>query len=269
MLVRLNKLASLLAAKRELASEQFVEKLNLGLVELPKMYEDDKLLFEVNTEEGDTLALSCYYAIFTRNGVDHFPVPLQDFSILKIETYPASPKTKGVLVVDPRHGQTVLQGTTGSFRYEGEPEDEEYRHYYIDHFTEAASLLNQIHDCIHWAITHEEELFSVFLLLHAVVENLAAKRQALPGPQKTALPPAQAQKADDDFEVVEETLPDKWYIARNKKRHGPVTWKQLQGLAATGKLHPTDMILQEGNKKWNAASSVPGLFQSKEASPAS
>lgn len=282
MLVHLNKLTTLLAAKNALVSGQFVEKLNLGLVDLPRMYEDDRILYEMNTEEGDTLALSCYYAIFTRNGVQHFPVPLQDFAILKVETYQAKAGAKGVLVVDPRHGQTLIQGTTGTFLFEASDE----LHYYIDHFVEAASLLSRIHECIQWAIAHEEELFSVFLLLHAVAEKLTARRQALAAPPKKALPPAKpvAQKtdeefevveeghpahataADDDFEVVEDAPPDKWYIARNKKKHGPITWKEVQNLAATGKLQPTDMLLQEGSQKWTQASSVAGLFKA-EANP--
>lgn len=287
MLVRLYKLTSILAPKSSLVNGQFVAKLNLGLVELPRMYEDDIILFEVNTEEGDTLALSCYYAIFTRNGVDHFPVPLHDYSILKIDTFSTSDTTKSVLVADPRSGQTLIQGTTGFFNWEGKDE----KHYLIDSFVEVASLLTQVHECIQWAIAHEDELFSVFLLLHAVAEKLAAQRQALTGPQKKVLPAAQAmaQKtdddleiveetpvaetspvpvADDDFEVVDEAPPDKWYIARNKTRHGPMTWKQLQDLAATGKLHPKDMLLQEGSKKWLEPSTISGLFQGKVANPA-
>ena len=282
MLVQLNKLTSLLAAKSPLVSGQFVGKLNLGLVELPRMYEDDRILFEVNTEEGDTLALSCYYAIFTRNGVQHFPVPLQDFSILKIDTYQAKEGAKGVLVVDLRHGQTLIQGTTGAFASQGS----EDAIYFIDLFTEAASLLHRIHECIQWSLAHEEELFSVFLLLHAVAEKLTAQRQRLTGPPTNALPsaqpvpqktdddfevveqspPAQAKAADDDFEVVEEALSDKWYIARNKKKHGPITWREVQNLAANGKLQPTDMLLQEGSKKWTQASSIAGLFK-VEAKP--
>ncbi len=287
MLVRLYRLIGVLAPKSALVNGQFVEKLNLGLVELPRMYEDDNLLFEVNTEEGDTLALSCYYAIFTRNGQDHFPVPLHDCSILKIDTLATSPETKAVLVVDPRHGQTLIQGTTGFFKWEGKDE----KHYLIDSFVEVASLLAELHECIAWAIKHEGELYSVFLLLHAVAEKLAGKRQALHDAQTKVLPAPQpiAPKTDDGievvedaaphaepkpvvddgFEVVEDAPPDKWYIARNKKRHGPITWKQVQDLAATGKLQPTDMLLQEGSKKWSAASSIPGLFHGKEASPAS
>lgn len=245
MLVRLNRLIGVLAPKSDLVEGQFVERQNLlGLVELPRMYEDDNILFEVNTEEGDTLALSCYYAIFSRNGQDHYPVSLSDYPILKIDTLATSPITKAVLVVDPRHGQTLIQGTTGFFTWKGKDE----KHYLIDSFVEVASLLAELHECIQWAIKHEGELFSVCLLLHAVVEKTSGNHRALP-----------SSVADDGFEVVEDAPPDIWYIARNNKQLGPFTWNRLQDLAAKGKLHPTDMLLQEGGQKWKSADSVPGL----------
>jgi hypothetical protein len=164
------------------------------------MYEDDNVLFEVNTEEGDTLALSCYYAIFTRNGVHHFPVSLHDYSMLKIETSETSPSTKTVLVVDPRHGQTLIQGTTGFFTWEG---DKKEKHFLIDSFEEVASLLAQIHECIDWAIRHEDELFSIFFLLNSVVEKLSKHKQ----PKRTTLRQKEipmAMKIEDDFDVVHE-----------------------------------------------------------------
>lgn len=277
ILVKLNKLTCQLAAKKELAGDQFVEKLNLGLIDLPRMYEDDKILFEMNTEEGDTLALSCYYAIFIRNGTDYFPIPLHEFSILKIDTYPASPLSKGIIVVDPRYGQTLIQGVTGSYSYNDAPEDE--THYYIDQFTEAATLLSQIHETIQWAIAHEEELFSIFLLLHTVTENIASKQptnnsnlnyqsnnsdDGFEVIEELFIPIEDKANVIDDFEVVEEMLPDKWFIARNKRKQGPFAWEDLKKLALDGKIHAGDMVLQEGVKKWNEATSIPGLIPSKQ-----
>ncbi len=207
MLVRLNQLISVLAPKSSLVTGQFVEKLNLGLLELPMMYEDDNILFEVNTEEGDTLALSCYYAIFTRNGVQHFPVRLHDYSMLKIETSETSPTTKTVLVVDPRHGQTLIQGTTGFFTWEGNKKE---KLFLIDSFEELASLLAQLHECIDWAIRHENELFSTFLLLHAVAEKMTKRRNAIPRSHQSRRQTEQplTRNTDEGFEVVEATSPE-------------------------------------------------------------
>ena len=184
LLVPLGKLTNLLAAKTALVSGQFVGQLNIGVLELPEVYEDDKVIFEINSEEGDTLALTCYYAVFTRNGVEHFPVPLHEFSYLSIDTYQAGAGKKGVVVVDSRSGQTLLQGVTGCFQ---DATGEE--RYFIDLFVEAADLLSHIHAMIRRAIASERELFSVFLLLNSITERLV-------------LPAAAAQ--DEEFEVVED-----------------------------------------------------------------
>jgi antitoxin component YwqK of YwqJK toxin-antitoxin module len=55
-------------------------------------------------------------------------------------------------------------------------------------------------------------------------------------------------------------MPDQWYVARNKKKHGPFTTAKLKELAAQGRLLPTDMILKEGMQQWVPARSVKGLF---------
>jgi hypothetical protein len=63
--------------------------------------------------------------------------------------------------------------------------------------------------------------------------------------------------------------PPCWYYARNKEKHGPVSLDQLNALLNSGQLLPTDMVLQEGEKKWVFARSVNGLFivAAPEANP--
>jgi Flp pilus assembly protein TadD len=195
MLVQLGKLTSLLAARSALVSGQFVGQLNIGLLELPAVYEDDKVIFEINSEEGDTLALTCYYAVFTRNGVEHFPVPLHDFSYLSTDTYQGPPGTKGVTVVDLRTGQTLIQGVTGSFQ-DAMGED----CYFIDLFIEAASLLSQIHEMIQRAIAYEQKLFSMFLLLNSITERLTGPA---PASQDEEFEVVEDDPEEEEFEVVE------------------------------------------------------------------
>ena len=206
MLVSLSRLTSLLAARSNLLSGQFVSQLNIGLLELPAVYEDDKVVFEINSEEGDTFALTCYYAVFTRNGVEHFPVPLHDYSYLIIDTYEGRAGTKGVVVVDSRSGQTLVQGLTGSFQDAAGDE-----HYFIDLFVEAASLLSQVHEIMQWAINHEREIFSVFLLLNSLTERLAENVPASQGEEFEVVEENEEEEEfeivnndeDDDFEIVE------------------------------------------------------------------
>ena len=168
-LVRLNTLASRLAGQEELTNDGFVGQLNLGLVELPYMHEDDRILFEISTTEGDLLALTCYYAIFTRNGQEHFSVELHDFGLLTFDSYPHGNEHKGVVVRDSRTGQTLLQGTTPGFTYRADAQ--QTLHFYLDVFISSGRLLCGIHECLQWAATHEDELFSICLLLNAIVER--------------------------------------------------------------------------------------------------
>jgi hypothetical protein len=51
-----------------------------------------------------------------------------------------------------------------------------------------------------------------------------------------------------------------WYIKRAPKNQGPFTLDQLQALAASGKLAPTDRIGCKGMEKWAKAGSVAGIF---------
>jgi hypothetical protein len=59
-----------------------------------------------------------------------------------------------------------------------------------------------------------------------------------------------------------------WYYAQNKKKQGPVTRTQLQRLAASGQLGPSDMVLQEGTSKWLAAGLIPELFAGSQPATA-
>jgi serine/threonine protein kinase len=63
------------------------------------------------------------------------------------------------------------------------------------------------------------------------------------------------------------TLPTKggtetstWFYAQDKRKHGPVSWRELRGLAASGQLASEAMLLREGTSKWVAASSMPDLL---------
>jgi hypothetical protein len=51
-----------------------------------------------------------------------------------------------------------------------------------------------------------------------------------------------------------------WYIARVKQKLGPFSFEELQELASTLGLLPTEMVLQDGAPKWRSASEVEGLF---------
>jgi len=59
-----------------------------------------------------------------------------------------------------------------------------------------------------------------------------------------------------------------WYYARGKQKLGPISFDQLQQLAASGELQPTDMVLQEDARIWTAAWSVDGLYPQPVALPA-
>jgi hypothetical protein len=53
---------------------------------------------------------------------------------------------------------------------------------------------------------------------------------------------------------------DWFYILDGKNIVGPVSSAQLRALARSGKLGPTDMVLQDGMAKWTPASAIKGLF---------
>ncbi len=59
-----------------------------------------------------------------------------------------------------------------------------------------------------------------------------------------------------------------WYYTKDgKSKVGPISGAELQLLAKSGQLAPTDMIWKEGMPKWSAASSIKGLFTRLEVTP--
>ena len=51
-----------------------------------------------------------------------------------------------------------------------------------------------------------------------------------------------------------------FYYSRQGQRLGPVSSKQLRKMAATGQLHPTDLVWIEAKQEWIPATKVKGLF---------
>jgi hypothetical protein len=52
----------------------------------------------------------------------------------------------------------------------------------------------------------------------------------------------------------------RFYCAENRRRVGPLSFPDLKGRVAAGKLLPADMVWREGTPKWVEALTVPGLF---------
>ena len=73
-------------------------------------------------------------------------------------------------------------------------------------------------------------------------------------------------KGDADCPSCGERLTG-WYHTRDGKPSGPVTAKELKGLAANGRLAPTDLVRRGADAKWIVAKKVRGLFP-KPAAPA-
>ncbi len=59
-------------------------------------------------------------------------------------------------------------------------------------------------------------------------------------------------------------MAESWHVAKGKTKLGPFTREQLEQLARSGELLPSDMVLRAGSGKWQAASTVAGLFASPE-----
>jgi hypothetical protein len=57
---------------------------------------------------------------------------------------------------------------------------------------------------------------------------------------------------------------DLLYVTRNERTFGPFSAAQLRGLAASGKLHPTDAVWRKGMKETVLASKVVNLFPAPE-----
>jgi uncharacterized protein YbjQ (UPF0145 family) len=55
-------------------------------------------------------------------------------------------------------------------------------------------------------------------------------------------------------------MADQWYVSRGDKPVGPYTVPQLQQMAGSGQLKPSDALWKEGMQSWIPASSIPGVF---------
>jgi hypothetical protein len=192
LLVAFGRKLAVLEEKAEVLSGRFVDRLNIGLLDLPERYADDVVLIEVPTEEGDTLALTCHYALFIRKSVDQFAVPLSTCGSLRFEKLSAGVGRKRFVVRDNRTGQTLLQGTTGGF----EAANGEYSHF-VDIFTEGVDALAGLHEVIKWAEARVDELCALFLVLHGVKERLASEYASAPNDSEDF------EVVEDGFEVVE------------------------------------------------------------------
>ena len=64
-------------------------------------------------------------------------------------------------------------------------------------------------------------------------------------------------------------MSDNWYLARNNKKMGPYSSGQMNQMAGSRQLVPTDMVLQEGTTKWTSASQVQAFSFSTTAVPLS
>src|SRR3954471_17670902 len=52
----------------------------------------------------------------------------------------------------------------------------------------------------------------------------------------------------------------RWYYFRDRKKVGPLTWEQLRHLATTGQVTLLDLLLRDGESKWQPAKDFPDLF---------
>jgi hypothetical protein len=55
-------------------------------------------------------------------------------------------------------------------------------------------------------------------------------------------------------------MTQEWHYVKDGQRHGPITARQLKGLAAVGDLQPTDLVWTEVFDEWKPANVVKGLF---------
>jgi uncharacterized protein (TIGR03067 family) len=62
-------------------------------------------------------------------------------------------------------------------------------------------------------------------------------------------------------------MADSWHVAKGKTKLGPFSLEQLQELARTGELLPSDMVLPAGSGKWTSASGVNGVFGAMDLLP--
>ncbi len=57
-----------------------------------------------------------------------------------------------------------------------------------------------------------------------------------------------------------EPMAEQWYYARGGQHHGPVTEDQLRQLAASGQVHPTDLVWNTGMANWIQANEAGIVF---------
>ncbi len=54
---------------------------------------------------------------------------------------------------------------------------------------------------------------------------------------------------------------ESWFILRNDKKYGPYPPAQMEQMADSGQLLPTDMIMQEGMNEWLPCSQARAMLQ--------
>jgi GYF domain 2 len=54
-------------------------------------------------------------------------------------------------------------------------------------------------------------------------------------------------------------LGSRWYWIHRGKQAGPIAWGELQSLAKSGKLRPTDLVLREGSQTWQPANTAKNI----------
>jgi uncharacterized RDD family membrane protein YckC len=60
-------------------------------------------------------------------------------------------------------------------------------------------------------------------------------------------------------------MSDAWHFSSGGQSKGPITWAQMQQLAAAGALKPGDFVWTEGMDQWLPASQMPELFAAPAA----
>jgi hypothetical protein len=63
-------------------------------------------------------------------------------------------------------------------------------------------------------------------------------------------------------------MTEQWYYTANGQQMGPVSYPDLQQMAADGRLHPGDLVWTEGMHQWAPANTTRGLFASRGDAPA-
>ncbi len=56
----------------------------------------------------------------------------------------------------------------------------------------------------------------------------------------------------------------RWYLAKKKQRVGPFTTEQLRQMLSAGMIQHTDMLLEEGQPRWQEAGTIEGIWSQAE-----